>query len=758
MADKTNFNAPLASLFGFGVGADFPVAASIPYGAHRHRGAERSAGAGRPMSVPNSSSVTTPAWVTGLTDASLKSDLASIAAGGTVTEAQMAKVFTDLTAELTSNKAALSASQFSDLRTIAADIGALGASAYVQYITNALVNGNVANQTWTGGGSAVALGNLAAGSSATALGELTGKWFLGADNPASAVSMGATKFSVAYKSTSLPLFGANGPSASDVNQGYLGDCYLLSSLAEVASQDPSILKSMITSNGNGTYGVTFHFGGKAYYVTVDATLPNGGTIFNSGSAAWASLIEKAYAELPTTAALIGSSKSYANSFTTIGNGGDPAAALEEITGASSLTDFAASGSHWLGYSLNSSDSWTGATSTLSSASLLSTIAADLAVGNDVVLSSYTNATDSQRHTTLVADHAMSVYGYDASTGMVEIRNPWGAENGQYWDTTFEVSVGTLLSDGDWITADNAGLATIVSGASIVAASGLQAMSQVTSFSVTDTAANANGNVAALAADSKLSALTINGTSGVDAINLTGFGKAALINLGSDADSAVLIGLGKVVSGVASASSISLGAAGGYDLATLGSGAETVAFQLGAGVLDVVNFSAAHDLLSIIAEWRQPAANHRWRLGLDLLRIRYLAWHCCWPESPRRRSSPSAAASRRSPDASGGAEFGPHQAGAVNHRLHLAERDLARQIFEPAIGRDDDVLGLAIGERLADAPRHGLGGFDLVGREIEHADQDLVLGQFLEHRAIEIGLRGLDRDLPAAAALNCGRNE
>ena len=51
---------------------------------------------------------------------------------------------------------------------------------------------------------------------------------------------------------------------------------------------------------------------------------------------------------------------------------------------------------------------------------------------------------------------MSVYGYDSATGMLDVRNPWGTMSGQYWDTTFEVSLSTLLSDGDTITADNNG--------------------------------------------------------------------------------------------------------------------------------------------------------------------------------------------------------------------------------------------------------------------------------------------------------------
>ena len=49
----------------------------------------------------------------------------------------------------------------------------------------------------------------------------------------------------------------------------------------------------------------------------------------------------------------------------------------------------------------------------------------------------------------------SIYGYDQTTGLLEIRNPWGTmSSGQYWDTTFEVSLATLLADGDTIAVDN----------------------------------------------------------------------------------------------------------------------------------------------------------------------------------------------------------------------------------------------------------------------------------------------------------------
>ncbi|WP_158604713.1 putative Ig domain-containing protein [Aquitalea palustris] len=373
---------------------------------------------------------------------------------GTVTEAGLAKLVTDLSAELTSNKTTLSSSQFNDLKTIVADLN-VGetASAYNLYTLNALVNGNAANASWTGGNaSSSSLGNLAAGSSATQLSNLDGKWLLGTDLPSSTVTVDGSTSKITYSTSTAALFGASGPAASDINQGKLGDCYFLSSIAEVASQNAGIIKNMITVNGNGSYGVAFHFHGSTEYVTVNNTLQTG---CNSGSNMWATLLEKAYAELQSINVTTGNSYT-GNSFTAIGNGGLPEYALESITGASQITDFSASGSSWLCRTYNASLSGTGSQSGVSTASVLSTLKADLAAGDDVVLSSNTWSYDAGGKVQLVAGHALSIYGIDAANGNLEIRNPWGTQTGQYWNTTFEVSLATLLAAGDTITVDNAG--------------------------------------------------------------------------------------------------------------------------------------------------------------------------------------------------------------------------------------------------------------------------------------------------------------
>ncbi len=130
--------------------------------------------------------------------------------------------------------------------------------------------------------------------------------------------------------------------------------------------------------------------------------------------------------------------------------------------------------------------FTGSTSGELTAAVLNTLVSDLAADDDVVLCSNTNAKDSSGKTTLVADHAMSIYGYDSATGDLEIRNPWGAAAGQYWDTTFEISLAALLSDGDMITADNAGPGpgNNNSGSNVVAASIVHANNLALSGGVT----------------------------------------------------------------------------------------------------------------------------------------------------------------------------------------------------------------------------------------------------------------------------------
>ena len=190
--------------------------------------------------------------------------------------------------------------EMSDLQAIVNDTALFGGANYVQVLSSDVVLGNTANAHYQG----AALGNLAVGSSATQLTDLVDKWFLGTDHPTGTDDFGNT---YSYSQVSGVLFGANGPSYTDVRQGEIGDCYFLASLAEIAMQNPTAITSMFIVNGDGTYTVRFFNGSQAQYVTVDQQLPTtSGTLIFDGLGAsaasasnvlWVALAEKAYVEI-----------------------------------------------------------------------------------------------------------------------------------------------------------------------------------------------------------------------------------------------------------------------------------------------------------------------------------------------------------------------------------------------------------------------------------------------------------------------------
>ena len=105
---------------------------------------------------------------------------------------------------------------------------------------------------------------------------------------------------------------------------------------------------------------------------------------------------------------------------------------------------------------------------------------------------------------------------------------------------------------------------------------------------------------------------------------------------------------------------------------------------------------------------------------------------------------------------GGSRYSPNSArssrAASTIACSLPIGDVARQVLHAAVGRDDDVLlGRHVGERAADARRHGLGRLDRHVGQVEAADHDRLARQLLQHRAVEARLRGLDRDLAAASS-------
>ena len=104
-----------------------------------------------------------------------------------------------------------------------------------------------------------------------------------------------------------PLFASSGPTADDIRQGQVGDCYFLSVLSSVAEVDPWTIRQTVADLGDGTYAVHFRRGGRDTFIRVDADLPTnawGGLAYSNfgrEGSLWVAVVEKAYAFLRTGA-------------------------------------------------------------------------------------------------------------------------------------------------------------------------------------------------------------------------------------------------------------------------------------------------------------------------------------------------------------------------------------------------------------------------------------------------------------------------
>jgi hypothetical protein len=237
----------------------------------------------------------------------------------------------------------------------------------------------------------------------------------------------------AYSPVTGALFGANGPSYLDVRQGDVGDCWLLSSLAEVAARAPQDIRNMFTYNGTanengsivGVYAVRlFDTRGAAHYLTVDTELPGGGSEYDqaTGGVLWVALAEKAYAQA-NSSGFVTTGHVGSDSYDALNNGW-PSWALQAITGKSASE-----------FSVNPAN-----------------ITAAWNAGQLIVLCSMSSPSSSY----IVASHAYAVVGYDAPNGYpFSVYNPWGTDSSgwaPYLENGHQV-YGLFTANGAFLSAN-----------------------------------------------------------------------------------------------------------------------------------------------------------------------------------------------------------------------------------------------------------------------------------------------------------------
>lgn len=182
---------------------------------------------------------------------------------------------------------------------------------------------------------------------------------------------------------------------NDVNQGQVGDCYLIASLASFADQNPEVIRKLIKANDDGTFTVTLYIRDEhgqliPREVVVDPSKhPEDHVGFgDDGREAWPLLIEQAYAQLY-------------GGYEQIGQGGFPGTALEALTGKESTT-------------VQASDLTMDQLAKYDQENYAITIAS-LPNGSE---------NDLYRDGVLVSGHAYYISSVDVANGTVTIRNPW----------------------------------------------------------------------------------------------------------------------------------------------------------------------------------------------------------------------------------------------------------------------------------------------------------------------------------------------
>ena len=334
---------------------------------------------------------------TNLRDAGVRNTARSLASDRNLTRNEMLTLFRAVQSN------GVSTNEFTDLQTLVGNTSYISMPEYVRDLSRKVVYGDPANMQYQGR----ALGNLRAGSSGAQLEMLVGKWFLGKDHPAAATT-------TTYVMAQGTLFGSTGPTYTDIKQGNVSDCYFLAGLGEIAFRAPQTIRSMFIDNGDGTYTVRFLRNGTPTYVTVDRYLPvtSGGTFAyanyqasasNPANKLWVALAEKAYAQLAESGWSRPTSTVNAYNSLALGWEGD---VIRQITGKSvtyqSIVNSPATG-----------------------AAILDAFRSGKMIGM---------ATKPATTADVTPGHVYIPVGFDTTTGLASLYNPWGKIQQMNWAT------------------------------------------------------------------------------------------------------------------------------------------------------------------------------------------------------------------------------------------------------------------------------------------------------------------------------------